>query len=63
MAKPEKWCVTTDGSFYAGDKLNGLEYHQKLNLLFVTSQEFGVLVYDTTSSTLLKKAGVSGRLC
>lgn len=62
MSDHGQWCVSTDGSYYAGERLTGLEYHQKLNLLFVTSKQSGVLVYDSTSSTLLKTSKISGLL-
>ena len=60
MSDRGSWSVTTDGTFYAGQQLSGLEYNHKLNLLLVTSQESGLLVYDSTS-TLLKKSDVSGQ--
>lgn len=60
MSDHDQWCIATDGSFSVGEKsLSGLEYHQKLNLLLITSEESGIHVYDTTSSTLLKKTNAS----
>ena len=60
MSDQDQWCIATDGSFSVGEKgLCSLEYHQKLNLLLITSEESGIHVYDTTSSTLLKKTNAS----
>lgn len=62
MSDQDQWCIATDESFSVGEKaLSGLEYHQKLNILLVTSEDSGILIYDSTSSTLLKKTDAAGR--
>jgi len=61
MSDHDRWFITTDGSFSLGGTLTGLHYHQKLNLLFITSKSNGILVYDITSSTPLKSTNAAGK--
>jgi len=60
MNDHEQWCISADGSIPISEHLSGLDYHPKLNVLLVTSRESGLMVFDTTSSSLIKKTSLTG---
>lgn len=63
MSERDQWFINADGAVNIDEniRIRSLSYFQKLNILAVTTESNGLLVYDALSWTLIKKSDIAGK--